>query len=466
MFLKLRPKHTKSISFKLSILYSGLFIFSSLILFAITYSYVASTLKKHDRDMMLTELKEMAAAYTGNGLSTINELLEVKRKYHKQHPFFVRIADAQNRTKRMFLPAPWTEFNIKALEKSSPKAQPEWIRLSSIGGGSYLEVTSMRLTNGAWLQLGMSSTERDRILSRLRSTFWVVLGPMVLLSFICGWLLAFYVLRPVRNLLAAIKTVQAGRMEAHVPVSGAGDELDELAVHFNKMLNKIAAVLQAMKDCVDNVAHDLRTPVTRLRNLAENALQNPGNPSNHRSALNSCVEEAERITTMLNTLLDISEAESGVMRLDRRKIEIHDLVDNIVDAYSVIADEKQIQIRVDGDHTLTGRVDPNRMSQVLANLLDNATKYTPAGGRVDLTYFREKDWTVIQVRDNGSGIAPEELPRIWERLYRGRQSRSHKGLGLGLSQVKAIIEAHNGRVEAASEPGKGSILAIYIPVEN
>jgi signal transduction histidine kinase len=309
----------------------------------------------------------------------------------------------------------------------------------------------------------MSSEERDRILLRLRSIFWVVLGPMVILGFICGWILAYNVLRPVRNLLFAVKSVQTGVMDAHVPVRDVGDELDELAIHFNRMLNKIAAVLQAMKDCVDNVAHDLRTPVTRLRNLAENALQTPYDASKQYAALASCAEESERIITMLNTLLDISEAESGVMQLDCREIEIYALLENIVDAYSLVADDKSIHIRIDGDRMLKAMIDPNRMSQALANVIDNAVKYTPAGGEIDIGFYVQGDNVIIRIQDNGTGIDPAELPRIWDRLYRGKQNGNQRGLGLGLSQVKAIALAHHGSIDAASEPGKGSVFSISFP---
>ena len=463
MSLKHLTKTAKSIKFKLTVLYSGLFLVSSLLLFAAIYASIASALTRHDREMLLTELRELAAENSNSGLQAIEKLIEVKRKFHRQHPFLVRIADAGNRTVDLYLPAPWTEFNLDKLEEMVPEPQPRWINLPSIGGNNHLDVSSIRLNNGYWLQVGMSSEERDRTLFRLRSTFWVVLGPMVLLGFICGWILAYNVLRPVRNLLFAVKTVQTGIMDAHVPVRGVDDELDELATHFNKMLQKIAAVLQAMKDCVDNVAHDLRTPVTRLRNLAENALQPPHNKSKQHAALISCAEESERINVMLNILLDISEAESGVMQLDRQTVEIYGLVENIVDAYSLIADEKPVQIRIDGDRMLKVMIDPNRMSQALANVIDNAVKYTPAGGEIDVGFYAQGGRTIIRIKDNGIGIDSDELPRIWDRLYRGKQNRSQRGLGLGLSQVKAIVLAHQGSIDVASEPGKGSVFRISLP---
>ena len=464
MFLKYLLKSAKSIKFKLTILYSGLFLLSSLLLFAAIYASIASTLTRHDREMLLTELRELAAEYSSSGMQSIEKMIEMKREFHRQHPFLVRIANAGNRTVDLYLPAPWTEFNTNKLEEMVPEAQPRWLNLPAIGGNHSLDVASLRLNNGYWLQVGMSSEEKDKNLLRLRSTFWVVLGPMVILGFICGWILAYNVLRPLRNLLFAVKSVQqTGTMDAHVPVRGVDDELDELAIHFNKMLQKIAAVLQAMKACMDNVAHDLRTPVTRLRNLAENALQTPDNASSRHAALASCAEESERINVMLNILLDISEAESGVMQLDCQDIEIYRLLQNIVDAYSLIADDKSIRIRIDGDRQLKATIDPNRMSQALANLLDNAIKYTPAGGKVDVNFYNQKDHAIICIHDNGIGIDPEELPRIWDRLYRGKQNRSQRGLGLGLSQVKAIVEAHQGSIDVASEIGKGSVFRISVP---
>lgn len=463
MFLKRPNRQAKSIKFKLSTLFVCLFIASSLALFTMMYSYIASTWKNHDRGILLTELKELETAYNNGGFRSMESVIESKRKYHQQHRLYVRLADSNNRTQKEYLPTPWTEFNVKSLEQHIPTTQPEWIRLPSIDGSSFLEVTSSLLTDGSWLQVGLSTVERENVLDRLSSTFWIVIGPLVLLGFICAWLLSFYVLRPIRNLLLAVKSVQAGSMEAKVPVTGTGDELDELADHFNRMLRKIASVLQAMKECLDNVAHDLRTPVTRLRNLSENALQAPEDKTSRQEALGSCVEETERIMAMLNTLLDISEAESGAMRLEYKEIQIDKLVGNIVDAYAIIADDKSMRIRFESEPALTARLDPNRMSQALGNLLDNAIKYTPAGGKIEVDYCQEPGWIVIQVRDNGSGIAPDELQRIWERLYRGRQSRLHKGLGLGLSQVKAIIEAHDGRVEVASEPGRGSVFTVRIP---
>jgi signal transduction histidine kinase len=167
----------------------------------------------------------------------------------------------------------------------------------------------------------------------------------------------------------------------------------------------------------------------------------------------------------LNTLMDISEAETGVMNLDKKIVDISALMDEVVDLYRYVAEEKGLPIHMSAPHGLSVTVDPNRMSQALANLLDNAIKYTPAGGQVSVEAYKRQGEVVIRIKDTGTGIPHEELPMIWDRLYRADPNHALKGLGLGLSQVKAIIQAHNGRVDVESKPGKGSIFGIYLPAD-
>jgi signal transduction histidine kinase len=202
--------------------------------------------------------------------------------------------------------------------------------------------------------------------------------------------------------------------------------------------------------------------MTRLRGVAERALASD-NVEAQREALSTCLEESERILAMLDTLMDISEAETGTMRLTITDVPLATLAEEVVSVYEDVAEEKQMEVRSTIDAGLTVAGDRDRLRQVLANLLDNAIKYTPAGGTVTIGARRDESAVRIEVADTGIGIAPHDVPRIWERLYRGDQSRAERGLGLGLSLVRAIVKAHGGTAGVTTEPGRGSTFTISLP---
>ena len=208
------------------------------------------------------------------------------------------------------------------------------------------------------------------------------------------------------------------------------------------------------------MAHDLRTPLARLRGVSEMALRESGEEKS-RDALADSVEETDRVLTILNTLLDVTEAESGLMRLNLEPTDLCQLVNDVAELYEYVAEEKNIKLEKDCA-PLVVKADKVRLRQVFANLLDNALKYTEPGGTVTIRGASLPGGARIGVQDSGAGIPAEEQPRIWERLYRGDKSRSQRGLGLGLTLVKAIVEAHGGRLSLRSEPGKGSTFVVEL----
>ncbi len=446
--------------------YSTIFILSSFLLFVLAYFLLSSSLSRQDQETIQSKLEELSALYETGGMASLEKEVTVEKKFEKKAPLLIRVAGRGNKALLLVIPYQWAEFDIKKLEKIPSPTNMTWIRLPAKHNKHVLEIASVRLTNDYVLQAGKSTEYREKVLRHFREIFMAVMIPLVLLGLLGGAFLAFRALRPVRHLITTIRSIGTGRMDARVPRPQTGDELDELVLLFNGMLERIETLINGMRDSLDNVAHDLRTPMTRLRGVAEIALQSNQNVEVCQEALASCLEESERILKMLNTLMDISEAETGVMKLDQELVDVLGLMEGVLDIYQYVAEEKDIAIQLNISDGLYMIADPIRISQALANLMDNAIKYTPYGGRIDIEAHKLGREIVIVFNDSGIGIPREELPKIWDRLYRGDQSRSQKGLGLGLSLLRAIIKSHKGRVEVFSEPGKGSTFSLYLPAQN
>jgi signal transduction histidine kinase len=465
MFLKPLESLRKAIGFRLALWSSAFFILSTLLLFAFAYFLLASSLRTSDRNTIEGRLHQLAAQYQTTSLEGLEKELALEARLHATKPFFIRIAGPHNTTVFLQIPDEWAEFDLGPLEHASSTGSGELIRLRAEDDDSMLEIAGMRMADGSLLQVGKSTEERDAFLERFGGIVAAVVLPVILIGILGGALLTRRALHPIRELIQTVRAIESGAMEARVPIRRTGDELDELGRLFNGMLDKIAGLIAGMRGALDNVAHDLRTPVARMRGIAEVALRSRAEPEACREALADCVEESDDLLRMLNTMMDISEAENGTLTLNPDLVNISVLLDDTVDLYHDVADEKAITVLATAPQDIWLMADRSRLRQVLANLIDNAIKYTRDGGRIDLTAQVEAQMLVIRVMDSGIGIPPEELPKIWDRLYRGDRSRSQRGLGLGLSLVKAVVQAHNGRVEASSTPGAGSVFTVFLPME-
>lgn len=451
----------KTLSFRLTLWYFVIFSLSSLVLFGITYIFLYSSLREYDHNMIQTKLEEFSILYETGGIEDIEK--DAIAEAGKKDPFLVRLASDKNETLFVNLPSNFSGFDLNDLEKIDFSNEERLITLQSKTNKTTFEIATTELLDGNILQVGKSNRERERILHHFRGIFTMVIFVLIMLGFGGGTFFAIRALRPIRNLTQTVQSIVTGKLGARVPIPSTGDELDELVRLFNEMLEKIESLITGMKSALDNVAHDLRTPMARLRAGAEEALQSGENMEAYREALTDCIEESDQILRMLNTLMDISEAEAGTMKLDLKVVDFSKIIDETIELYLYLAEEKNIKIEKNTTENLFLMVDPDRSKQVIANLLDNAIKYTPSGGMVQLKAYMEGKNVILEVMDTGIGISPEDLPKIWDRLFRGDKSRTQRGLGLGLSLVKAIVEAHGGRIEVKSELNKGSTFILYIP---
>jgi signal transduction histidine kinase len=450
--------------FRLGWWYALVFTASAIALVGVTYLLLALTLRQHDREIVQNTLVQFASAYARGGVDGLTREIRRTQQSGSAGPLLVRTLGRGQNVVYLSVPEDWQRFDLSRLAEPPLTGEQRWATLETgIPGEAALEVASVRLPDGTLFQVGKSTERREELLRRFRRVLLITLGAIMLVGLAGGAALTSLALRPVRALADTVRAIlRTGKTDARVPVHQPDDALGDLTLLVNAMLDRIDAVVSGMRGALDNVAHDLKTPMTRLRNIAEGALAS-NDPAVLRDALADCLEESEQIVAMLNTLMDISEAETGTMALRRENVSLGDLVTQTVELYEDVAEERSLEIRVDVPGDIAIVVDRVRMRQVLANLVDNAIKYTDAPGRVEITAHRDGNETVIAVNDTGAGIPSDELPHVWSRLYRGDKSRSTRGLGLGLSLVKAIVEAHGGRVSVSSQPGAGSRFEIRLP---
>jgi signal transduction histidine kinase len=465
MYSKWRERLQHTLGFRLALWYAVIFVVSSLALTGLTYVLVAASLRQYDREIIGNALVQYANAYQVGGVVALREEIRRTQATAAPGPMLVRTVGERQVVTFLSRPSEWPEFDLSRLEVPSPDGQQTWSTLDTGQDGFELEVASVRLHDGTLFQVGMSSERRAQLLQRFRRVLLINVLSLIVVGLAGGAILTSSALQPLRRLADTVRSIlHTGRTDVRVVTQNTGDALDELSALVNAMLNRIDAVLAGMRGALDNVAHDLRTPMTRLRGIAETAL-NSSDLALLRDALADCLEESDRVIEMLNTLMDISEAETGTMTLHREPTDLDDLIGQSVELYEDLADERGVEIRTNVPSKLVVEIDRNRMRQVMANLIDNAVKYTAPGGVVEIAAHRDHDDAVATVSDTGVGIPADELPRIWDRLYRGDKSRSSRGLGLGLSLVKAIVAAHGGKVSVRSRLGQGSTFELRLPVE-
>jgi len=456
----------QSLAFRLAIQYSLVFALVAGSLFAVLYWELAGALEARDRAAVERLAVQLGRAYDAGGAGALRAELNSNAS-PEVRSYFVRVIDQTNTTLFASVPQDWIQTQVQSLPLPgdwgiTATRQIHTIRIPQDALRDYA-IAMASLADGSVLQVGRSTDSRAVLLRPLRRAFAGVGGIALVLSVAVGTILAWRSTRPLRLVSeTARRIVETGDLAARVPETPGGGELALLVRQFNTLFEKNSVHVRVLRETLDNLAHDLRTPLARLRGTAELALNDGGNPEESRSALADCIDQTDRLLHVIETLLDISAAESGALRLNCERLDLRTLIERAADLYREVAEEKKIAVILELPAPAEVEADAVRLGQAVNNLLDNALKYTPEDGKVTLAASADSGGAVLTVTDNGPGVPFAEREAIFRRLYRGDASRSQRGLGLGLSLVKAIVESHHGTVSVDDAPGGGARFTIRL----
>jgi heavy metal sensor kinase len=310
--------------------------------------------------------------------------------------------------------------------------------------------------------------DTDRSLGQLLT----VLATAIPICLLAGGGLAFLqarrALAPMEQLHRLTQEITADRLDRRLPVVVADDELGRLTQTINAMISRLEHSFAEIRRFTADASHELRTPLTAIRSEAEVALHRPLALADQQQLLGSVLEECERLTRLTDQLLALSREDAGLCQPLREKVELGSLVHNAVETMRPAALAKGLELRDVRNRQVFVMGDEARLRQVFYNLLDNAIKYTPDGGNIDVNVGQDSDRAIVTVQDTGIGIPPEHIPAVFDRFYRVDKARSREqgGTGLGLSIARSIIQAHNGQIELESGPGQGTTFTVILPIKN
>jgi signal transduction histidine kinase len=454
-----------TLAFRLTLWYAIIFIISSFAGLSIFYMIITNVLKARSEQELLNDVSELASIYQLKGEESFQSEMEIEAESDGIGKIFFRLLDGMGNEIAASNMAFWQHTGVsKSALNRIRNGEAHVFETLTVPERSH----GVRMVYGfigpdKILQIGLSLDEDARFLEIFRRVFSGSFLFLMVTSTIIGWFMAKRALSSIEEVTKTAVDISKGSFEKRVAIKAHDKEIRRLAMAFNRMLDYIHALIRGLREVTDNIAHDIKTPITRIRGLAELELNKGRSGDISQRLAADTVEECDNLLQLINTMLEISEAETGIADVAREPLDMGNIISKALDLFQPIAKEKGVLLDAHLPEHINIHGNKNGLQRMVVHLLDNSIKYTLPGGTVTVSLQDNNGQILIRFDDTGIGISEKDLPHIFQRLYRCDRSRSQAGYGLGLSLALAIVRAHGGNITATSRLGKGSLFLVTLP---
>ncbi len=465
--MSVKPKRRlfHSYTSRLALLYALIFSASTLFLFSFFYLFTASYMTQQVDKTIQAEIQGLVERYEKSGLAGMIALIDER----------VNRQQAQATGDSIYLLTTYTlrplVGNInrwpKNITATGDLIEFELVINQETNETHLARAKTFRLPGRYGLLVGRNINQLTVAKHRIIQALAWGLAIMLLLAFAGGVVLSRRTVRKIERINQTARSIMSGDLSRRVPLTGNNDDFDQVAENLNRMLDRIQHLMEDIRRVSDSIAHDLRTPLARLRQHLEEARREEAPNSRSARRLESSIKEADSLLSTFNALLRIARIEAGQINFGSSEIDFHALLEDIVEFYEPLVEEKQQRLEATLEPGIQSLGDRDLMFQAVANIIENAIKYTPQRGSIRISLIRLNTEAVITIADNGPGIPEAQRENVFRRFYRLDQSRSSSGNGLGLSMVSAIVAMHNGRIELQdNHPGLKTILKLPLTAQS
>ena len=438
MFLKNLLKIRHTLAFRLTLWYAGVFTFSACVAFFVFYLMITSILRDRTDQELLGQVSTFSSIFSAKGLEAVKRVALLESQAAGERKIFFRLLYPNGITFSSSNMSYWQNIRVApSAIRMLLEGRLHVFETMIIKGREYkIRILYSIIGPGVILQLGRSMENQARIIEAFRKIFILIMTGLFILAVLIGLFMARRALAGVAQISRTARRISGSALDQRVPVKPRGDEIDQLAITFNKMLDRIETLVTGIREMNDNIAHDLKSPLTRIRGIAEITLTTDATAGDYEAMAAGVIEECDRLLDIINTMLVISRTEAGVEKLNPEKLDLAKMVRQAGELFRPIAEDKAITMNCRTPDTLPYHGDIRMLQRMIGNLVDNAIKYTPTGGSVDLAIRQDKDENIIiTVKDSGIGISSMDQSHIFKRFFRCDASRSsagsQPGAGLG-----------------------------------